>query len=236
MAEADMHVPVPKINNEASLIRTTRSSLDKATAKKEEQPVVKPKVTKRELTFREKVKRSFVKEDLTDIRDYVIFDIIIPNVKKAFFDTIVGATAQVFGISVPAGRYGYSGGTSPTPRVTPHERRYRDYSSIANDRYNGYSSEPHVTRYDRFYVSDWSFQYKEEADDALMKLMDICDANGWVSVARFFEIVDPSGTAEGRNPYTNNNYGWRSVDSATVKFVSADVGYIIDGLPPARPR
>lgn len=234
MAEADMHVPVPKINNEESLVRTTRSSLDRTIKKNEEKAVVKPKVTKRELTFREKLKRSFVKEDLADVRDYVVFDIIIPNVRKAFFDTIVGTAAQIFGISVPAGRYGYSP-TTATPRITPHERRYRDYSSISNDRYNGYSGEEHLTRYDRFYVSDWVFTYKEAADDALMKLMDICDASGWVSVARFFEIVDPQGTAEGRNPYTNNNYGWHNVDSATVKYIT-NVGYVIEGLPPARPR
>jgi hypothetical protein len=230
----EVQMPTPQINTESSLVRGARSSLNTVNNKTEEAPK-KSVITKRELTFREKLKRSFVKEDVADVRDYVIFDIVIPSIRKAFFDTIVGTAAQIFGMSVPTTTYRPTGGYSPNQgRITPHERQYRDYNSIAVRSVGGYSAEP-SDRYDRFYVSDWTFPIKEEADRVLTEMMDICDSSGWVTVGKFFELADPGGTAAGRNPYTNYNYGWHSIDNAGVKYIP-NVGYIIVNLPPARPR
>lgn len=233
MAEADMHVPTPKINNESSLVRSSRSSLNSVTEqKKQEVKPMKGSVSKRELTFREKLKRSFVKEDVVDIRDYVIFEIIIPGIRKGVFDAIVGTAAQIFGISVPSS-FGSLRSGQQKSRLTPHERRYRDYSSISQGQPFEYSSDSRVRRYDRFYASDWTFDYKEDADSALEQLIDICDDRGYVTVAKFFALVDPNGTMQGKHPYTNNDYGWRNLDNATVKFSHGE-GYYLD-LPPARP-
>lgn len=235
MAEADMHVPTPKINTESSLIRSSTNSLNNVSERKKiEAKPLKGKVAKRELSFGEKLKRSFVKEDLKDIRDYVVFDIIIPGIRKGFFDMIVGTAGQIFGVSVPSSVYNNRGYSNNNSRLTPHERRYRDYSSIARD--NGYSGgDTRPVRYDRFTVSDWAFEYKEDADSVLEQLIDICDYEGWVSVGQFFNIADPNGALEGRNPYTNNNYGWNSLDNVPGPRLIQGVGYVLD-LPPARPR
>ena len=235
MAESEMHIPTPKINSESSLIRSSRSSLDNVSDRKKiEVKPLKGKVSKREPTFKEKLKRSFVKEDLKDIRDYVIFDIVIPGIRKGIFDMIVGTAGQIFGISVPSNVYTNRGYSSNNTRLTPHERRYRDYSSISRDASSGYSSNRNM-RYDRFSVSDWAFEFKEDADSVLEQLIDICDYEGWVSVGQFFNIADPEGTAEGRNPYTNNNYGWHSLDNVPGPRLIPGEGYVLD-LPPARPR
>lgn len=237
MAEADMHVPTPKINSEASLIRSSRSSLNNVSDRKKIEPKpLKGKVAKRELTFMEKLKRSFVKEDLKDIRDYVVFDIVIPGIRKGFFDMVVGTAGQLFGVSVPSSVYSPRGYSPANTRLTPHERRYRDYTSIQREGTNGYSGGVNrAARYDRFMVSDWSFEYKEDADSVLEQLIDICDYEGWVSVGQFFNLADPNGTAEGRNPYTNNDYGWHSLDNVSGPRLIQGVGYVLD-LPPARPR
>ena len=236
MAE-QIPIPQPNTHTESSLVRAStprpidRENLNKTGSEKIEPKPLKGGVTKKEPTLGEKLKRSFVKEDLKDIRDYIIFDMIIPNARRAFFDTIVGTAAQIFGISIPRGTFRYSDGYSPAnARLTPHERQYRDYNSISRNG-NRLVNDNRVVGYDRFYVSDYPFTYKEDAENVLEQLMDICDTYGWVSVATFFEIADPTGTIAGRNAYTNNNFGWSSVDGVSVKFDGN--GYILT-LPPAK--
>ena len=229
-------IPIPQPNNhtETNLIRPGGSISNYTTTNKVESNKIEPKplkggISKKKLTFGEKLKRSFVKEDIKDIRDYLIFDLIIPNARKAIFDTIVGTAAQVFGVSVPRGSFTYSDGYSPAnARLTPHERKYRDYNSISRN--NALPPARLAQTDNRFYVADYPFTYKEDAESVLEQLMDICDTYGWVSVATFFELADPEGTIEGRNAYTNNAYGWDNVDGATVKFDGS--GYFIN-LPKA---
>ena len=236
MAEID--IPKPNVNvnmPESSLIRD-RNQLG-SQKKDAPDPNMKPLkggITKKEPSFGEKLKRSFVKDDARNIRDYIVFDIIIPSLRKSVFDTIVGTAAQIFGISVPRsiGYFG-DGRYNGNERLTPHERQFRDYNSISSRPRTGIGTLP-SERYDRFYVSDYPFTYKEDADEVLMRMMDICDSYGWVSVSKFFEIADPNGTVEGKNPYTNNNYGWTDITGSVVKYIQ-DYGYIIT-LPPARPR
>ena len=233
MAET-IPIPTPNVHNESSLIRSSRSSLEK----KQEPSKVQTKplkggISKKQPSFKEKLKRSFVKEDIKDIRDYVVFDVIIPSIKKSIFDTVVGTAAQVFGIRVPRNGLGYfDNGYSGNTTLSPHERRYRDYTSLQRDRQLGPGNN-RLAQYDRFYATDYPFTYKEDADATLEMLMDICDEYNWVSVAKFFEIADPEGTIAGKNPYTNNDYGWSNIDGAVVKFDGN--GYVIT-LPPAHPK
>lgn len=216
---------VPKPSQPQSTL--VRGQVNRSGEGKIEPKPLKGGISKKELSFGEKVKRSFVKEDLKDIRDYIIFDMIIPNAKRAFFETLIGTTAQVLGISVPRNVFRYSDGYSPK---TAHERNYRDYNSISN---RTTAQQPRTVQYDRFYVKDYVFTYKEDAEAILEQLMDICDTYGWVSVATFFDLADPEGAIDGRNVYTNNDHGWRSVNGAKVVFDGN--GYVIT-LPPATPR
>lgn len=239
---ANIEIPQPNSSPESSLVRSsTRNSLFKNDLNKEQpanQPSFKGKVKKKELTFQEKLKRSFVKEDLTDIRDYVIFDVIVPSIKKGIFDTIVGAAGQLFGISVPTSAFRWSGASSSSGYDgRPKNMPYRDYTSI--DR-GGRRTTPiyahSYDRYDRFYIGDYPFDYREDAVATIERMMDICDSqHGWVSVADFFNIVDPDSSLFGRNPYTNYNYGWPSMDSAVVESLPDGSGYYI-AMPPARSR
>lgn len=229
-------IEIPKPNHsESSLVRASGNSLNGSLNKNIKNPTpeikeLKGGITHKDPSFREKLKRSFVKENLKDIGDYVFFDIIVPGIRKAIFDTIVGAAGQIFGVSVPSSVFRYSDGYNGNrPAQTQHERQYRDYSTI--QRRN--QAVPTLSTYDRFYVNDFPFTYKEDADSTLEQLMDICDTYGWVSVANFFQIADPKGTIQGRNVYTNNNFGWTSVDDAIVD--SCEEGWVII-LPPAKPR
>ena len=232
---ADIPIPKPNEHSESSLTRTVGDNkyTNKSSVISESKNKVQLKggVTKKNPSFGEKIKRSFVKEDVKDIRDYIVFDVVIPSIRNAIFNTIVGAAGQIFGVSVPSNvfRYsnGYNGGSKT--RLTPHERQFRDYNSIQREN----RTVVPIEQYSRFYVGDYSFAYKEDAESVLEQLMDICDTYGWVSVSKFFELADPDGTISGKNAYTNNNYGWYAIDNATVMFDGS--GYVIN-LPPAKPK
>lgn len=224
----EIEIPKPNINTESSLVRSADRKIN-IKKNENEKSKLKGKVTIKNPSFGEKLKRSFVKEDLHDIRDYVVFDIVLPSIKSAIFNTIVGTAGQIFGISVPSNTFRFSNGYNGRQILTQHERKYRDFNSIQRED----RSMIKLNRYDRFYVSDFEFEYQEEADSVLEQLMDICDSRGWVSVAKFFEIADPDGTIEGKNVYTNNNFGWKEIDNASVKFNGE--GYVII-MPPAKPK
>lgn len=216
--------PMPNLGQtESSLIRSRPAPAEGTSESKETK--LKGGIKKKELTFKDKVKRSFVKEDLTDVRDYVIFDLVIPNLKKVFWETIVGTTAQILNINIPRGWFGgmfnngytnYGGGYSPNRNLSPYQQQRFDRNTITRPGIN-YSNPGSMGTYNRFYVSDYPFEYQEDAERVLATLRNICDLNGYVTVARFFEEADPDGRfINERNNYTNQSYGWTTFDNARI--------------------
>jgi len=220
-------VEIPKPNNSDKAI-LVRSKNQKQSLKKAEPTgkTIKGRAVKKELTFGEKLKRSFVKEDIKDVGDFVIFDVLIPGIKRSVFDMIVGSISQMLGVP-----YNYddirrrSTGYSSLSSRTGDDRRYRDYTMARGRRDESRNRDK--LRYDRFRVTDVVFEYKEDAESLLEQMIDICDTYNWFSV---FDFYDKAGIVEG-NDYTNNDYGWHSVDGASIRFDGT--GYVIV-LPQAR--
>ena len=225
-------IPIPSAGgpSETPLIRTSepRKILRTDSSSKSSTEIVKHRVYTKEPTFREKLKRSFVKDDLKSVRDYVIFDVLIPNFKRSIFDMAMGALGQTLGIQVPR----YQG--SALSNNNRSSGGYRDYTAIAS-RNRDPVRERNDARYDRLQVRDIVFESKEEALSLLELMTDICDSNHVVSVFTFYE---KAGIREG-NHYTNQNWGWRNLNNVGVTSVEVPdfpdgIGYIID-FPPARP-
>ena len=215
MAEID----IPQLESDTSQPRVlVRGSTNKP---QEKTSIVTDTVVKKELTFGQKLKGAFLKEDLNNVRDYVIFEIIIPNVKQSIFDSITGIVGQMLGVnySAKSSSRGYSGGKGDRP--------FRDYAQASR---TGRIVGERPTRYDPYDVSDVVFKRKADALKLLEEIIDICDSSGWYSVERFYQRA---GIPEVNNGYTNSAYGWHQVDGAEV--ISVPNGYIID-LPRARTR
>ena len=223
-------IPIPGTGpTEKPLIRTSepRKILRTDSSNSSNNSPVKHRIYTKEPTFGEKLKRSFVKDDLKSVRDYVIFDVLIPNFKKSIFDMCMGALGQTLGINVPR----YQGTTLNNNRTSSG---YRDYTAVAS-RNRDPVRERNDARYDRFQVRDIVFESKEEALSLLELMTDICDSNHVVSVFTFY---DKAGIRDG-NHYTNQSWGWRNLNNTGVTSVECPdfpdgLGYIID-FPPARP-
>ena len=95
---------------------------DLVSEKKEEkraEKVVHGKVKKKENGMR-KLTDIFISEDVTNVKDYIIFDVVVPALKKAVYDLIVGT----LDMSLYGGRG--NGNRPKADRVS-----YRDYNDIS---------------------------------------------------------------------------------------------------------
>lgn len=225
-------IPIPKPNSqpEAPLIRTSEP---KAIIRNTSKEPTKAKVYVKEPTFKEKLRRSFVKEDLKSVRDYIIFDVLIPNVKKSLFDMITGAVGQTLGVQIPKATLNSITRSSSSG----YGSGYRDYTVIGS-RSRDVIRERNELRYDRYRIRDLVFASREEAMSLLELLIDICDQRHAVSV---FLLFEKAGIREG-NHFTNKDWGWRNLNNAGIIEVEMEdldafpngIGYILD-LPEARP-
>lgn len=163
-------------------------------------PVVGHPANVKKPTLGDKIKDSFKPEDLTQVRDYVILDIIIPKFKDACYSMIIGTIDSLFGIksspTVPASRYSYS---KPI--------NYSAYSSSSQkyvQKDPSYSSN--TVDYDEI-----EYATRDDAEAVLNGMQTEIEEYGSISILEMYEL---SGTTD--NNYTHNNYGWESLDGAQI--------------------
>lgn len=177
------------------------------------EPVIKGKAHTKKRTAKTIMQAIFVPQDVASVRDYIIFDIVIPKAKTVVADlgnSILNAI--LFGDAGPSRVTPYGQG-SGVQRVS-----YSSYSSSRpanqNALGNGYSSnQRRVSQNDprnRAIFEDVIFDSKPDADAVLNKLNEMIATYGVVSVNDAYDACDLSA------PYTYNNYGWTSLSSAYV--------------------
>lgn len=164
-----------------------------------------------------KVASSFVsKKDKEDIKDYIVFDVVIPTLKKTI-QTIVtnGVSMLLFGDTVdrrnanndiPVSRVSY--------RTYYNEPQRQSYLSPEN-RYS--SRNESITDYNNILLQsrgDWEMIFDEMeatiARHGFVKIADLCDFAGLTSISN----------------YTDNYYGWRNLGNARHNiFMTTDGRY-----------
>lgn len=157
---------------------------------------------------------SFLSDDVTDIKDYIIFDVLIPAAKKAISDVVTnGIDMMLYG---ETGRSKKSSGAS---RVS-----YRSYYD--RDRPDPRDRERDVRRTRDHAYDDIILETRAEAEEVISRLDELIDVYGIASVADLYDLVGISGQ------HTDNKYGWTSVRDAT--HVRVRDGYLLK-LPRVRP-
>lgn len=178
--------------------------------KKNITPVVKGKVTKKKNNMR-KFTNTFVNEDVSNVKSYVIFDVLVPAIKKAVSDIVTNGVDMIL--------YGETGRSDKKRSRTyvsydRYSDRDRDRDRFSTRSRSGYS-------YD-----DITLESRSEAEEVIRAMDGILDTYGVVTVADFYELV-----GENCN-YTDNKYGWTNIRNAEA--VRTRDGYIIR-LPKALP-
>lgn len=180
---------------------------------KKVEKVVTGKVTKKKNNAR-KLKDTFISDEASNLKSYVLLDVLIPAAKKAISDIVTnGIDMILYGKTGRSKKKsGYSSGVSY--RSYYDDRRERESERYPRTRSAGYS-------YD-----DIIIESRREAEEVLERMDELIDKYTVVSVADMYDLVGISCN------YTDNKYGWTSLRSAEV--VRVRDGYIIK-LPKALP-
>lgn len=176
---------------------------DKEREKKVEKVVTGKVITRKQSKVR-KFAGEIISEDAKNVKSYVLGEVLIPAIKKAFSDIVKDGIDIIL--------YGEARGDRK--RSTADKVSYRNY----------YDRDSHSSRYDRTPVSSYSYDdivltTRGEAEDVLARMDEIVEAYGMVSVADLKDLVGITGH------YTDNKYGWTSMRNAYVDRVRD--GYMI---------
>lgn len=178
---------------------------------KEETKVVdaKPQVAKVTTGSTKKKKKSevskfastFLAEDVTNVRSYVIEEVLIPAAKKALADIVTNGIDMLLYGEVRSknkdkgSKVSYSGYYS---RKDGRERE-RDRDGSRRKSRNGYDYE------------DIIFDTRGDAESVLDSMFELLDKYEVVSVGDFYDLAGISGN------YIDNKFGWTSLRNADVR-------------------
>lgn len=164
-----------------------------------------------------KLKDVFISEDMDNVKSYVLFDVLIPGIKKIFFDTIKNALEMaLFGEK----------GTSGKSSTSASRINYRNY--YPKDDATPY--KPARTKSSLNY-DEIVFETREDAEAVLNAMESSIQQYKVVSVGDLYDFADiPSPD------FTALKYGWNDLREARVMQVrdGNSFGYILK-LPTARP-
>lgn len=156
-----------------------------------------------------KIADAFVPEDVSNIKSYFIWDVLVPNAKKAILDIV----CMCLNIDDP----------SYKRKSTGSKISYRDYYDRGDSRRSSNDSR----RSTRFEYDDILIPTRGEAEAALDQMDDMIRRYKFVSVLDLYDICGLDSP-----PYTSDKYGW--IDLRTARVVPVRDGYILK-LPRAVP-
>lgn len=158
--------------------------------------------------------RMFLSDDVSDIKDYVIGEVLIPSIKNAIEDIVTNGISMIL-----------RGETTKSRRSSASRISYRSYyerEDRERDRERNRERSRTACSYDDIILTS-----RVEAEEVISKLDELIDVYGVASVGDLYDLVGLSSSN-----YTINNYGWTSVRSATA--VRVRDGYLLK-LPRVQP-
>lgn len=184
-----------------------------ALAQKRVSKVVSGSVRTKKKSEAKKLADVFISEDVSNVKSYILMDVLVPAIKKAISDIVTNGVDMIL--------YGGSGGSrkhSPASKISYN--RYYDRSSDRRD----YSASRARNGLD---YDDIVFDNRGDAEAVLTAMEDVIDQFGVVSVGDLYDLAEISTTN-----YAVNKYGWTDIRSANV--VHSRDGYMLK-LPRALP-
>ena len=174
------------------------------------------------------VRDEFISEDAPNVGSYILYDVLLPALRDLILDIAHGSIDMAMGAGGRSyGRrdYGRRNGGS----YISYDRYYddRDERRRRRDR-DDYDRRMARRRGERD-LTEFDWDYKEQAQDVLDFLCDEIDRHGEVTVARFYDRIGESVPGD----FTAEDWGWTNLSRAEVKG-SNRKGWYID-FPRVRP-
>ena len=212
MAETDISTLYDNLPDNSHKSRNEkRAAADEKREDKRVEKVVTGKVKTKENGMR-KLTDIFISEDVSNVKSYIIYDVVVPALKKAIYDLVVG--------TLDMSLYGGRGGGK---RPKADKISYRDYNDISRRDGRSYGK---TTTSSGYSYDDIVLESRGEAETVLSRMDEIMEEYSFVRVADLYDLVGVTGS------FTDNNYGWTNIRNA--KIVRVRDGYKID-MPRALP-
>ena len=154
---------------------------------------------------------TFISEDVSNVKSYILTDVIIPAAKKLISDIVRDGIDMIL--------YGSTGRSS---RSTGSKISYSSFYD--RDRRPSSNNVPARPRFDYDVIS---FESRGAAEAMLDSMQEVIDTYTWVTVADMYDIAQLTA------PHTANKFGWMNLSSAEV--VRDRNGEYIIKLPKASP-
>lgn len=195
---------------------SNKSKRKAAEEKKEIVPVAKGTVHKK--TLGDKVADAVFSEDAKTVKDYAIWDVIVPTIKNGIADLIIGGV-QMMLFGDTGGRRS-SGGSYSSRRNGGHENYSGYYTTTSSDR----SKRQERVRNGRYSYPIPELPDRASAEKVLDGMAETIEDYGEASVADLLEMCDMQST------FVDHNWGWRDARDITCRRTPR--GYIIDCAEP----
>lgn len=181
---------------------------------RETKPVTTNVKVKRESEV-SKFKKQFFAEDSKSVKGHILTTVLIPGIQRLMADAVkTGIDWLIYGSKGGLNRGGGARNVS-----------YQNYY----ERNKGFGTSNSISTASRpgaYSVNEVTFNDRGEAEETLLRMKENVERYGVVSVADFYDMVGA------KHAYTDNKYGWKSLDTVTV--VRNGDGYSIQ-FPKSRP-
>lgn len=164
--------------------------------KKELKKVISGEVQIKQKGIFQKVLDAFIPEDITDVRNYIVYDLLIPSAKEFVSSTV---DAFLYRNSSEGRTHTHSG-----------VRTY-DYNGVSSKNRNRRNTNVESTKQGGQWNLIARVRTRKDAELLLAEMDNILDQYHIVTVSDFNELA---GLRD--RPYTDNNYGWVSITAAQI--------------------
>lgn len=198
---------LPDNSKKARIEAAQAQQLEKTDGKRSEK-VVKGKVKTKKNEMR-RLSDIFISEDVANVKEFILLDVLVPSIKNALYDIIVGSLDKtLFG-----GRRSSSSGGR---RSNADTITYTSYSKSSKQDDRNYSRPRTSSGYG---YDDILFDNRGEAEAVLDRMDELIESYGEVRVADMYDMAGITGN------YTDNRYGWTDISTARIERTRQ--GYLI---------
>lgn len=170
-------------------------------SKKEVKKVVTGEVTVRKKPLGRALTDIFIAEDLETVKKFVIYDIVVPGIKRLIVDSVRMILLGEVGSGKDRGGF-------------------VNYNGVSTNRSKTNVPDPVDRTRNRVDYRDITFRSRGDAEDVLRELRSLIEEYHQASIADYFDLLGQT------SEYTDNKYGWFDLSRASVRPCSG--GYYIE--------
>lgn len=202
MATVNMDNLKPNSNSYKQMERNKREKLD---------PVIKKEaVVSTKKPFGQRLKDTFIGEDVQDIKQYILMDVIIPGVKRTILSTL---RMMFFGEPEDDHYYEKDSTRRTNYRAMYKGSSYNSRSTSRRERDRQYDDEKVDYR-------NIVLRSRKDAENIIDEMRERIRRYGSVSVADLFDLINVTGK------YTDNNWGWTNERDIGIRQTNS--GFLLD--------